>query len=711
MVSNFNAVASDPKLAVGRSANRLSSKNINLHNEIISHEDIISSPISPSAIVEPTTELKEIKKGGKITKPSGYSSPISTTQRQRRDSDAASVSSSRSVKTRSSIGTVVSKQSTLSHSSKAASTSRLYVKTPHSGPSQLNKRFDSSASSVGSSVKAAVKSSNAIAQAKKTASPGSGYGQGSSSSPVPAVSRNRAALSPASFTSPVAPSPRSRPQSLGGTASKAFSPVPSSTTPRATTAFSADKKSPASDFSIKRSKSSDGLPRGSSVKDAKSSAVISTTKSLDGKSDAKPVRSPAVTPTATIQRTKSLDKVQIIRRNNSSDSISTCHSAPATKAATPKRAPYTGSLYDTKPKKTTPLAEVVTIGATTRSSLSLNSSSCDSKHSQRDSKKPGASSLTARILAADDLQRARSCELSSTPRKGSLAVEKEEAAAISVRLTSVDAVAVASAPLQEQSAPPLSVITVEDNLVPPQEKRRAKDVPASIVNSYEVGSANPMLKAPPKMMIATRERSDSRDSIVSSASNPASSFLSIYSPASGSNLLQVKITKAPPVVHSVSAAASAPANTLTHRRDASLDHSAIGEEYHRRAMMEAAAASSSSSVRSAMRRASTSSPPSLDAMLSLPPPPKPRPDAAVLVSPLPKKSTTDTPQYMPPLTQASHEMITKMFQSIDASSKAGKSATGAENCSSENESSQTNVVPKYALDIRPSDENALLKML
>eukprot|EP01036_Dinobryon_divergens_P032339 gene32339-41902_t len=687
MVSNFTAVASDPKLAVGRSANRLSSKNVDLHNEIISHEDVASTPTSPSATVEPTTELKEIKKGGKITKPNGYPLPS-----QRRDSDAASVSSNRSVKTRSSIGTVASKQSALSHSSKTTATSRLSVKTPHSGPSRIES----------SSVKAAVKSSHALAQAKKTASPGSGYGQ-FSSSPVPAASRNRATLSPASFTSPAAPCPRSKPQSPGGTISKAFSPVPSST-PKA---ISADKKSPASDFSLKRSKSSDGLLRGSSAKEtvggsAKSPVVLSTTKVLDGKFDAKSVRSPTVTPTATIQRAKSLDKTQTIRRNNSSDSTSTCHSAPATKAAAPKRAPYTGTLYDTKPKRTTPLAEVVTIGAITRSAPSLKSSSYDSKHSLRDSKKSGASGLTARILAADDLQRARSCERSSSPRKGSLTAEKVEAQ------SDAAVAAVASTPMEDLTAS-LSVITAEESIVLQQDEKRAKDIPDFLIDSYE--AANPMLKGPPK--VAARERSDSRDSIVSSASSQATSFLSIYSPASGSNLLQVKRTKAPPVIRSVSASAST--NTQTHRRDTSLDHSAIGEEYHLRAMNEAAAAaaaaSTSSSSRSSMRRSSTSSSTSSsssDAMVFSPPPPRPRPEAAVLVSPLPKKVAADMPQYMPPLTQASHEMITKMFKSIDASSKGSKSATGTESCSSENESSHTNM---NALDIRPSGENAFLHML
>ena len=691
MVSNFAAVSSDPKLAVVRTTNRLSSKNINLHNEIISQEEMSSSPESPSAIVEPTTELKEIKKGGKITKPSGYTSPISS----RRDSDTFSVSSSRSARTRSSVGTAVSKQSTLSHSSKAVTTtSRLSVKSAPSGPSQLNKRLESSASSVCSTSKATVKS-NGITPVKKTASPGSGYGQVSSTA-VPVLSRNHAAVSPASFTSPTAPAPRNRPQSLGGTASKAISPTFSSATPRSTAALSTNKKTPSSDISVKRSKSSDGLLRSSNVKEAapgtaKSPAAIASPRSADGKSDLKATRSQTVTPTSTLQRSKSLDKTQTVRKNILSDSISTCNSASATKPVTPKRAPYTGTLYDPKSsKKATPVAEVVTVGAAAKSSPSLKSSSFDSL---RSAKKNVSSSMTSRILAADDLQRARSCELSPSPIKGSRAVKEEKATAYAFPTST-----------SPQEEPTMSVMTAEEMFSPPPEKKRTTEVSVPAEVGYEVGSANPMLSAKVPLKIATRERSDSRDSMASSASNQANSFLSIYSPASGSNILQVKRTKTPPVIRSATAS--------SNRGGTSLDHTAIGEEYHLRAMNEAASTSTSSSTtRSSARRSSATlskSTSSSDVFLSMPPPPRPRPDALVLVSPLPKKSLADISQYMPSLTHASHEMITMMFCNIDSSSKGGKIDTGIEN-----ESSQTNVLVEtpLAMDVQPNQENVLLSML
>ena len=687
MVSNFAAVSSDPKLTVVRTTNRLSSKNINLHNEIISQEEMSSSPESLSAIVEPTTELKEIKKGGKITKPSGYTSPISS----RRDSDTFSVSSSRSARTRSSVGTAVSKQSTLSHSSKAVTTtSRLSAKSAPSGPSQLNKRLESSASSVCSTSKATVKS-NGITPVKKTASPGSRYGQVSSTA-VPVLSRNHAAVSPASFTSPAAPAPRNRPQSLDGTASKAISPTFSSATPRSTAALSTNKKTPSSDISVKRSKSSDGLLRSSNVKEAaaKSPAAIASPRSVDGKSDLKATRSQTVTPTSTLQRSKSLDKTQTVRKNISSDSISTWNSASVTKPVTPKRVPYTGTLYDPKSsKKATPVAEVVTVGAAAKSSPSLKCSSFDSL---RSAKKNVSSSMTSRILAADDLQRARSCELSPSPIKGSRAVKEEKATAY--------AFPTSTSPQQE----PMSVMTAEEMFSPPPEKKRTTEVSVPAEVGYEVGSANPMLSAKVPLKIATRERSDSRDSMASSASNQANSFLSIYSPASGSNILQVKRTKTPPVIRSATAS--------SNRGGTSLDHTAIGEEYHLRAMNEAASTSTSSSTtRSSARRSSailSKSTSSSDVFLSMPPPPRPRPDALVLVSPLPKKSLADISQYMPSLTHASHEMITMMFCNIDSSSKGGKIDTGIEN-----ESSQTNVLVEtpLAMDVQPNQENFLLSML
>lgn len=728
MVSAYSVIASDTTKSV-RTSNRLSSRNIELHNEILqasadhpsvpslTNQELLATGSGPPAAVEPNIELKAIKKGGRIARPDSSPSLSSRPKIERKDSgaisDGGSVSSAHTNKSRSSIVTARSNASKGSQASRVTATSQksslsTSKRVAGSGGSPsltASTRLNSGKTSLSLSRPLSAGRSETMAASASGYSSGSAGGRVRALTPV-GVSRNIANLTPSSFTSPIKPrhssadpsSVRSSFQSLSTSKSQSLS-------------LAAMETEPVVEASV--------VKKASSSVAQKTRHSIGASRSSDGLLDRKGRRLSELPVPSSAARASQPATVISAASANKQPPIGRSGGGGGGVGGKLERQEFTPSR-DT----------VVEVGSGRKS---LGSKSLESKipasSLSKERKVAALSTMATRILAEDGLRIRSNDSTLSTGRRKSAAAQRDREDEVSVddSVSLFQSPVAHSLPRPPSSSPPSSapkktpstspstavallaksqssspsamepaqefagVDSVKAAVVPPQELKKK-----SSTGKYAIGSSNPMRsKASPGLTSTTptrkekeatsrgNEKAETRD-VGNSKSAVILSRASIYSPAPSSNLLQVKRTKSPPATRPL------------HHRDHSADSLSIGLEYNH---VGEEGAGPSGTVRSVLKRSSSpatihqhnsaslssshsastpGSPSQSNASLSTPPnktpstgvtfsspPPRSRPESVMLVSPLAKKLPPNSPLYMAPLTQASQAVILKIFKNMD----------------------------------------------